>query len=98
MALAREPQIRDPANAIAASLCWLARQPGLPTIHELRVAVARRHATNCRWCDTDADELLALVEAFNQSTERQVISGFTRMSINTQRAAVAKAQSPEQVP
>lgn len=49
------------AEAQAASLCWLARQRGLPSVHALRMAVAQLHPAECGWCAWPLPELLALL-------------------------------------
>jgi hypothetical protein len=52
----------DPPAAVAASLCWLSRQSGLPDLRELRMAVAQRHEVTCGWCDYDSATLIQLIE------------------------------------
>ena len=54
--------VTDMAEAQAIGLCWLARQPGLPDIHVLWLAVSQLHATECGWCVYPTRELLAMLD------------------------------------
>lgn len=54
--------VTDMAEAQAIGLCWLARQPGLPMIHSLRVAATQLHASPCGWCVYPLPELMAMLD------------------------------------
>lgn len=53
------------AEAQAIGLCFLARQDGLPAIHNVRAAVVTMHPEPCGWCDYDLPELLNVLRTFN---------------------------------
>lgn len=59
--------ITEAAVAQAIGLCYLAREPGLPEIHMLRVAVVQLHNGPCGWCDYPTKELLAMLEPWNRA-------------------------------
>jgi hypothetical protein len=54
--------VTEVAEWIAISICWLARQPGLPNIHGLRVGVVTMHETPCGWCDYPLPELTDMLK------------------------------------
>ena len=80
-----------PAVAVAASICWLARQKGLPTTgYELKRAVVERHPDTCDWCDWPLDDLLRMVKELDHDSLE--VRRFSRESRDEQRRLVAEAQ------
>jgi hypothetical protein len=51
------------AEAQAMGICFLARQPGLPEVHSLRVSVVQLHPLTCGWCDYAPLDLIAMLKA-----------------------------------
>ena len=84
----------DPASMVAASICWLARQKGLPEVAELRRAVVQRHPVACAWCDWETADLLRMVEDSWGNTP-DAIARFRRLAPIEQRRLVDAAQEPE---
>lgn len=78
--------IAEPAIAIAASICWLARQDGLPDIPVLRTSVVQRHPTTCSFCGWPLRELLTY--KMDPIEER----AFARLPQAAQRRLVEKVQ------
>ena len=83
----------EPASVVAASICWLARQPGLPEIGELRRAVVQRHQIACAWCDFALPDLMRLIEDGLAQTD--AIARFGRLPPKEQRRQVEAAQEQE---
>lgn len=75
------------AERIACSICWLARQKGLPDIHDLRVEVAQRHEGGCDWCDYPLPKLLDLANL----DLAPGLAEFSRLPQLSQRTLVMKA-------
>lgn len=75
----------DVATLVAGSICWLSRQPGLPAVHGLRVAVATRHPVSCAYCDWPVEELAKLY------SDDQDIKAFEKLPAVTQRRLVDRA-------
>ena len=78
----------DPAERIAAAICWLDRQTGLPDIDALRIAVVDRHEDGCGWCDYPLPELLRM----SNLDGARGVGAFARMPQHQQRHAVRVAQ------
>jgi len=76
-----------PAVAVAAAICWLARQPGLPG-GALKWAVTHRHPGACDWCDWPSDDLLRMVRELDETEARR----FSRETPGEQRRLVGEAQ------
>lgn len=83
----------DPPAAVAASICWLARQPGLPEIGELRRTVVQRHPMTCAWCDYDLSVLISLIDG--AWGDPVAMARFDRLSRLEQRRQVDEAQGVE---
>jgi hypothetical protein len=77
------------AERVAASICWLARQPGLPDIEVLRLSVVERHGHGCGWCDYPLPELLKMASLYGAPG----LGAFSRLSAPEQRQLVTVAQS-----
>jgi len=89
----------SPAEACAASLCWLARhrlQSIAGTDGGNRIAAKVEsywHARACRWCKIELPELLAKVEASNAALAgSDTLKAFQRMSREARTRAVKEAQ------
>lgn len=59
------PGTLSPAEAIAASLCWLNSLPKPRVIGDRAAGQVQGywHATSCRWCKVERAELMRLVQA-----------------------------------
>jgi hypothetical protein len=55
----------DPAAAVAASICWLARWRGVGA--KFAKAATVRHPSRCAWCDYPPGYLVTMVEEFNDA-------------------------------
>lgn len=80
----------EPASAVAASLCWLARQRGLPNIPSVRAAVVQRHPMSCAWCDYEPPDLIRLIE--DAWDDPVAMAKFDRLPRLEQRRLVDHAQ------
>jgi hypothetical protein len=78
--------VSPPAVAVAAAICWLSRQRGLPG-GALRWAVVQRHPTVCDWCDWPLDDLLQMARFDPVEGSR-----FGRLQTSEQRRLVDEAQ------
>lgn len=78
----------DPATAVAAAICWIARQPGIPTMaEELKLQVVRRHPSTCEWCDYEPAALMDIIKDLDQAEADR----FQRLPRATQRQLVDRA-------
>lgn len=77
------------AERVAASICWLARQRGLPDVEVLRLAVVDRHEHGCGWCDYPLPELLKMASLDGAMG----LGAFARLPAPEQRQLVTVAQS-----
>lgn len=75
---------------IAAAVCWLFRQPGLP--QALRYGVGERHGLTCEWCDLPLAQLLELAEIPDGDASARA---FVRYPRHQQRELVARAQGAQ---
>lgn len=88
--------LRETADIVAASLCWLARWsstvPGPVGGH-----VTTRHPGKCAFCKRKPDELLASIETFHviDGADRVASADFVRLPIEDQRALVDAAMYPK---
>lgn len=91
--------IDEPASAVAASLCLVARDRG-----DRRTP---RHPETCSWCDWPADVLRSMLEAFNEwagyderqgTYARHVARVFAELPQSRQAELVRAAQGLEDVP
>lgn len=56
--------IREPAAAVAAAICWLARWRGMGKEYTPG-SIGLRHPVECSWCIYPPDELILWIEEFN---------------------------------
>lgn len=90
--------IDEPAAAVAASLCLIARD---------RDGVTTRHPRRCGWCDYPEADLRAMVDGFiawadpdekRRTYGRHAARVFAELSATQQAALVAEAQGFEPEP
>jgi hypothetical protein len=86
-------QITDPASLVAAAICELARQDGLPPSHPLRETIIQRHERPCGWCIYPRAELAKAVAGARIDTRR-----FERLPQTEQKRQVIEAQAFDQLP
>jgi hypothetical protein len=81
------PTTLDIAERIACAICWLARQPGLPEITDLRHEVSKRHANGCQWCEFPLSELIGWCSL----AAAPGVAEFGRLPASAQRRLVIRA-------
>lgn len=59
-------EFTEPAVAIAASKCWLARMMTNQSPDSVKVAIKESHPSTCGWCSYPLDELMKGIEWFNR--------------------------------
>lgn len=97
--------IRDPAHAIAAGKCWIARRWG-GLLAESAIA---DHPTDCAWCEFEPDYIIEKIEEFQEWAGltrsdtvdtgdplvrplRASVEGFAMLPVEEQRRLVRDAQ------
>jgi hypothetical protein len=83
--------IATPAELVAASLCWLARQRDMATPNALGMRLTTRHPGTCRFCTLATDELMTAIRATQLNGE---VKEFERLPRHAQYARVKEAQEP----
>lgn len=96
------PAITDPAAAIAAAQCYLARTWGQGG--SVGIAVTERHPRECQWCPYPIEQLVRLIVDFNAwafdgrgKPRDQATAAFLSKPTKAQRAAVHLALYDEEL-
>lgn len=90
--------VLDPASAIAASRCLIARLWRLPSLANIQTDAI--HPRPCVWEEWDRYDLAEMLNAFNRDAwydgrPHPAVDRFRRLSAPEQRALVRAAQYPE---
>jgi hypothetical protein len=100
--------IRDPAIAVAAAKCWMARWNGGRSAKMVGLTVNSFHPAECGFCDFPAERLIEAVDEFNtwaglkpprfigeSSAVRDTVETFLSLPVHEQKRLVGKAQGYE---
>jgi len=93
-----DPLVLDPASAVAAARCLIARLWRMPSIANVQVDAI--HPRPCAWEEWDRYDLAEMLNAFNRDAwydgrPHPAVDRFRRLSAPEQRALVRAAQYPE---